>query len=96
MVWEALPRLLAGYPCVSVAYLYGSALREGAFSSSSDLDVALAGADMAACLEVWREAEREITDWPLDVRPLDDSPFADRVRATGEVIYARADQGAQV
>ena len=94
-VGAVLPGLLAQFGTVEVAYLYGSVLREGEFSASSDVDVAVAGADTGTCLRIWREAERVITEWPLDVRPLDDSDFADRVRGSGEVIYARACTGAE-
>ena len=92
----ALPELLAQYPAVRRAYLFGSVLREGAFTAFSDLDIALDGADTEMCLEIWREAEKTMADWPLDVRPLDDSAFAARVRKKGEIIYARSSHSAQV
>ena len=93
---STLPELLAQYPAVRRAYLYGSVLREGAFTASSDLDIALDGADAAVCLEIWREAEKLIAGWAFDVRPLDGSDFSARVQEKGEIIYERSPQSAQV
>ena len=93
---SVLPGLLARFPAVRAAYLYGSVLRQGAFSNSSDLDVGVTGVDAATCLEIWREAETLIREWPLDVRPLDDSGFGSRIREKGELIYERATEGAEV
>lgn len=43
------------------------------------------------CFQLWRELERVITEWPLDVRSLEeDEPFSRRVSLKGEVIYERA------
>jgi len=95
-VRSTLPELLAQYPAVRRAYLFGSVLREGAFTASSDLDIALDGVDAAVCLEVWREAEKAMAEWALDVRPLDGSDFSARVRERGEIIYGRSSQSAQV
>ena len=93
---EQLPRVLARYPAVRAAYLYGSVLRRGAFSASSDLDVGVIGADAATCMQIWREAEEQMREWPLDVRPLENCEFGLRIAAKGELVYERAAQGPEV
>ena len=92
----ALGQLLPRYPGVQRAYLFGSVIRPGAFTARSDVDVGLEGADMAVCLDIWHAAEAMVADWSLDLRPLNDGPFAQRIRQKGELVYGRPSQGAQV
>lgn len=89
VVVAALCLLLPRYPGVQRAYLFGSVTRPGAFTARSDVDVGLEGADMALCFDIWRAAEAMVADWSLDLRPLDDSPFAERIRQKGELVYGR-------
>jgi hypothetical protein len=84
--------VLAAYPSVRRAYLFGSVTRPGAFDMASDIDIAVEGTTAADYFAVWRDLERALSNWIVDVREIDaPSPFADRVRETGVSIYERAD-----
>ncbi len=90
-VSEAIGRVLPRYPTVQRAYLFGSVTRPGAFKPGSDIDVGIEGANMALCFDIWRDVEKAIPEWPLDVRPLDgDDLFAERIRRKGELVYVQS------
>jgi predicted nucleotidyltransferase len=90
-VEEAISVVLPHYPAVRRVYLFGSVTRPGAFEAGSDIDIGVEGADMALCLDIWRDLERVVTEWLLDVRSLDrDDLFVERVRQKGEVVYDRS------
>lgn len=90
VVSEAICRVLPRYPTVQRAYLFGSVTRPGAFRPGSDIDVGIEGANMALCFDIWRDLEKNIPKWLLDVRPLnDDDLFAERIRQKGELVYVR-------
>ena len=90
-VQDKAPAILATYPSVQRAYLFGSVTRPGAFHPASDIDVALEGTTAAEYFAVWRDLEYALPDWTVDAREtIDPSPFADRVRETGVLIYERA------
>jgi predicted nucleotidyltransferase len=80
--------------CSSVrrAYLFGSIIRQGAFGPDSDIDIALEGTTAADYFAVWRDLERALPEWAVDVREIaDSSPFADLIHEIGMLIYERAD-----
>ena len=93
-VRTAAPSVLASFPQVWRAYVFGSVVRPGAmFRSDSDIDVAVEG-DLSAevYFALWRELERAIPGGATEVVELGQDPrFAERVRQTGEVIYERPD-----
>lgn len=90
-VRDKSPAILAAYPSVRRAYLFGSVARPGAFRPASDIDIALEGTTAAEYFAVWQDLERALPGWMVDVREITDaSPFADLIRKTGRSIYERA------
>jgi predicted nucleotidyltransferase len=89
-VQDKAPAILAMYPSVQRAYLFGSVTRPGAFHPASDIDVALEGTTATEYFAVWRDLERALPGWTVDVREITDpSPFASLIRKTGVLIYER-------
>lgn len=87
-VGEAIKTVIPHYPAVRRVYLFGSVTRAGAFGPDSDVDIGLEGANMALCFDIWRDLERAVPEWRLDVRSLDpEDLFAERVRQKGEPVY---------
>jgi len=94
-VRKETPAILSRWPCVHRAYLFGSVLCPGAFHRGSDVDVAVEGVTAEEYFVIWRALERACPDWAIDLRDITAaSPFADLVRRTGVVIYAREDTSA--
>ena len=92
----ALPPVLAAFPQVRCAYVFGSVARPQAIlRDDSDIDIAIEGTlDAEAYFALWREIERAIPGRMVEVVELDrDLPFAERVRQTGVIIYERPDAG---
>ena len=90
-VRDKIPAILAAYPSVRRAYLFGSVTRPGAFRPTSDIDIALEGTTAAEYFAVWRDLERALPGWMVDAREItSSSPFADLIRKTGMLIYERA------
>lgn len=82
------PGIIAKYPAITAAYLFGSILRPGAFGPDSDIDIAIEGGDAADYFTLWHELEEALSDWPIDVRDLPpDTYFSERVYQQGEKIY---------
>jgi predicted nucleotidyltransferase len=80
------------YPQVDRAFLFGSVTRPGGLNETSDLDVAVEGVLGAEdFFALWRELERAVDSWPVDLVELDRRSvhFVQRVRETGELIYER-------
>ncbi len=80
------------YPQVHRAFLFGSVTRPGGLNETSDLDVAVEGVLGAEdFFALWRELERAVDSWPVDLVELDQRSvhFVQRVRETGELIYER-------
>jgi len=89
-VCEQAPTILVRHPTVVRAYAFGSVTEPGSFHAGSDIDIAVEGTTAEAYFAVWRDLERVLTDWMVDVREInDDSPFATRIRESGMVIYER-------
>jgi predicted nucleotidyltransferase len=89
-VRKEAPAILSRWPCVHRAYLFGSITRPGAFHKGSDVDIAVEGVTAEEYLAVWRALERALPDWAIDLRDITPaSTFADLVRRTGVLIYAR-------
>jgi predicted nucleotidyltransferase len=94
----AVPSVLAAFPQVRRAYVFGSMVRPGAtLRSDSDIDVAIEGTLSAETyFALWREIERAIPEWVVEVVELGrDLHFAERVHQTGEMIYERSDSGSE-
>jgi len=94
---QAVLECVPGYPSVRRAYLFGSVVRPGAFRRDSDVDVAVEGIGVAEYFALWRDLERAASDWTIDLRDVTrTSLFAERVRATGLLIYERDDAGPRI
>jgi len=94
VVRTAVPAVLAAFPQVRRAYVFGSVVRPGAaLRDDSDIDIAIEGTLSAEeYFALWRELERAIPGWTVEVVELgEDLRFVERVRQTGEVIYERPD-----
>jgi len=90
---QAIAAIIPLYRGVRRVYLFGSITRPGAFKAGSDIDLAVEGVDMALCFDIWRDMERLLPDWSLDVRSLNnDDLFAARIRQKGELIYEQSIQ----
>ena len=90
-VRDKAPAILAAYPSVRRADLFGSVTRPGAFRLTSDIDIALEGTTAVEYFAVWRDLERALPGWMVDMREITGpSPFADLIRKTGMLIYERA------
>ncbi|MGH2521761.1 MAG: nucleotidyltransferase domain-containing protein [Anaerolineales bacterium] len=95
-VTEAVQGVAAGFPTVTRVFLFGSVIRDNAFRADSDVDVAVEGLGVADYFPIWRAIEEAAPDWLIDVRDItQSSAFADRVRATGKLIYERSNSTAQ-
>ena len=95
-VRRAILECVQDYPSVRRIYLFGSVARPGAFRRSSDVDVAVEGIGTAEYFDLWRDLERAAPEWSIDLRDMSrPSLFAERVRATGQLIYERNDAGSQ-
>ncbi len=82
------------YPTLHRAYLFGSVLRQGAFSLKSDVDIAVEGIDATDFFSLWRDLEEAMPDWAVDLRDLvPGSHFARRVQDGGQLIYDRENSG---
>ena len=89
-VCEKAPAILGRHPSVVRAYVFGSVTKPGSFHAGLDIDIAVEGTTAEAYFAVWRDLERVLTDWIVDVREInDDSLFATRIRASGMLIYER-------
>ncbi|MGH9204389.1 MAG: nucleotidyltransferase domain-containing protein [Vicinamibacterales bacterium] len=89
-VRQAIRECMPGYPSVQRAYLFGSVVRLGAFRLDSDVDVAVEGIGVAEYFDLWRDLEQTAPEWTIDLRDITrPSLFAERVRATGLLIYER-------
>ncbi len=82
------PEVMAKYPTVKAAYIFGSLLRPNAFRLDSDIDIAIEGSDAEDYFALWHDLEDALPNWFIDLRDLPpDSRFTQRVRETGEKIY---------
>ncbi len=89
--------VLPSFNDVRRAYLFGSVTRPGSMRDDSDIDIAVEGRlDAEEYFALWRELERAMASWVVDVVELDrDLRFVERVRQTGELIYERPDSYAE-
>ncbi|MBP7997995.1 MAG: hypothetical protein KA314_02700 [Chloroflexi bacterium] len=90
--WAIIPKIAATIPSVQYVYLFGSIIQPQQFHSDSDIDVAVIGTTSVDYFTFWRELEIALPAWPIDLRDIDDvSPFSERVKNTGLLLYERAD-----
>lgn len=83
-----VPTIVAKYPAITTAYIFGSVLRPGAFRADSDIDIAIEGGSAEDYFALWHELEDALPDWFIDLRDLPpDTHFSQRVLKTGEKIY---------
>lgn len=96
-VCDAIRMVMPHYPSVQQVYLFGSVIKPGAFRRDSDVDIGVVGANMALCLDIWRDLEQAAPEWMLDVRSLDaQNRLTKRIRQKGELIYERSIPASQV
>ncbi len=90
-VRKEAPSLMAEWPAVHRAYLFGSITREGAFHAASDIDIAIEGKiDAETYFALWHALERALPDWAIDLRdPFTLSRFTAIMERRGELIYER-------
>lgn len=87
---RAVKAVLANYPAVRRAYLFGSVIRPGAFRRDSDVDIAIEGGSAADYFAIWRRLEEAMPDWVVDVCALQSDPWlTERVRRQGSLVYER-------
>ncbi|HEY89136.1 MAG TPA: nucleotidyltransferase domain-containing protein [Thermoflexia bacterium] len=92
-VYREVPAILARWPSIQRAYLFGSVLSPGAFRQASDIDIAVEGVTASEYFAIWRALETALPDWVIDCRDITadtDSHFATSVRGTGKLIYEHA------
>ncbi|MGH8865069.1 MAG: nucleotidyltransferase family protein [Burkholderiales bacterium] len=75
------------YPAIGAVYLFGSALQPGRFTSGSDVDVAVEGADVDTESRFWRALEEDCGG-AVDLRSLQGA-VARAVADDGERVYVR-------
>ncbi len=84
------------FAAVRRAYLLGSVTYPGQMGPTSDVDVAVEGAlNPEEYFALWRALEEECGETVDLVELIGDSPFASRVRESGEVIYERQNPDAE-
>ena len=82
------PAIVAKYPAVKSAYLFGSILRSGAFRADSDIDIAIEGGSAEDYFALWHDLEDALPDWSIDLRDLPpNTRFTQRIYERGEKIY---------
>jgi len=83
-------RILHNYPEIKRVYLLGSILREGLFSSLSDIDIAVEGIDSKNFLALFGDLEK-LTGRPLDIITLEKTKGSLRkfILEKGVLIYER-------
>jgi len=82
------PAIIARYPAVKTAYLFGSILRPGAFRSDSDIEIAVEGGSAEDYFALWHALEEALPNWFIDLRDLPpNTRFTQRVYSTGEKIH---------
>ena len=75
------------YPAIGAVYLFGSVLQAGRFTSGSDVDVAVEGADVDTESRFWRALEEDC-GVAVDLRSLQGA-VARAVADHGERVYVR-------
>jgi predicted nucleotidyltransferase len=94
-VEEASAIVFFCYPSLHRAYLFGSVTYPEAFHTHSDIDIAVEGLEPQHYFDVWRDLERALPHWVIDLRDISSrSSFADLVRKTGVIIYENPDSTA--
>ncbi|MBA2593693.1 MAG: nucleotidyltransferase domain-containing protein [Pseudomonadota bacterium] len=84
---QAIQRRAPRYPAIGAVYLFGSVLQPGRFTSGSDIDVAVEGADVDTESRFWRALEEDCGG-AVDLRPLQGA-VARAVADHGERVYVR-------
>ena len=91
-IHERIPDLLAVYPSVRRAYLFGSVIHPGTFHTSSDIDIAVEGMTVQEYFALWRALEQALPEWRIDLCDITaPSPFVACIHRTGVLLYERTD-----
>ena len=82
--------VIANYPNIRAAYLFGSILRPGTFHLTSDIDIAVEGLEPEVCTPLRLDPEAALLHWSIDLRELPpEGSFSAIVRLPGKKIYER-------
>lgn len=84
---QAIRRRAPRYPAIGAVYLFGSVLQPNRFTSGSDVDVAVEGADVDTESRFWRALEEDCGG-AVDLRLLQGA-VARAVADHGERVYVR-------
>lgn len=96
-ILSAIERVFPDYENVKRVYLFGSITRPGKFRIDSDIDVAVEGTNAKEYFALWRDLERIITEWAIDLRELNEPCyFTQTVQQRGELIYERKDDSFEI
>lgn len=91
-VTDAVRCAVVNFPSIQRVFLFGSVIRTSGFRADSDVDVGIEGLGVEDYFAAWRAIEQAAPDWLIDVRDITQpSTFAERVKATGKLIYERSD-----
>jgi predicted nucleotidyltransferase len=90
IVLTRVPKVIADFPSIRRAYLFGSLTRPGGYDRQSDVDIAVEGASAEEYFELWRALEDVLPDLTVDLRDLTpDSYFGRQVCKGGVLLYER-------
>lgn len=89
MLAEA-PAIIARFPSIQRAYLFGSITKTGAFHADSDVDIGVEGVSAPEYFAVWRALEEAFPEIFIDVRDvIPDTYFGQQVQNRGILLYER-------
>jgi predicted nucleotidyltransferase len=90
IVLSRVPKVIADFPSIRRAYLFGSLTHVGAYNQESDVDIAVEGASAEEYFGIWRVLEEVLSDLTVDLRDLvPDSYFGRQVCQGGVLLYER-------
>lgn len=89
-VMAKAPQIIARYKRVTLAYLFGSILRAGAFRPDSDIDIGVADLPVSDYTPLRTDLEAALPAWEIDLRELPpNTTFTTLVKQGGRLIYDR-------
>jgi len=89
-VLNVAPAIIARFPSIQRAYLFGSITRPGAFHAESDVDIGVEGASAVEYFAVWRALDEAFPEIFLDVRDVvPETYFGQQVQNRGILLYER-------
>lgn len=84
--------IIARFPSIQRAYLFGSTIRPGTFHAESDADIGVQGATAEDYFGLWAAFEELLPTVTIDIRDVDpQTHFGRAVVSTGILLYERKD-----